>query len=144
MEEMKGTLILDTNQDTKNTNNKEIFWCDFLAWFSFGAMIFVRGATSFIGAFLTKTTGATLNAIAVNYEANPITALLMNLDKVGFLATAVILPSFGMAIYYFMRYKAKQGKVDIPSLQFLVNFVAVGMFINVINDASYMLGRILQ
>jgi hypothetical protein len=123
---------------------KSLFWCDLLVWVSFGLMILVKFCTIFLFVQVHEESGAEIEAIATAYEANPIMKIIFNLDKIKFILVSMILPAAGMAVYYYVRRRVLNGKVDIDTLEFFVMFTFFALVINVCNDGAALLSKLIQ
>lgn len=123
--------------------NKQLIYSDVLVWISFILMLLTKAFTLFLFAQIHETTKAEIEAVAINYETNPLFLLGTQLQNIGFIITIIILPASAMAYYYYIRRKVKQGKADIDSMIFFVQFVFFSMLINIVNDGAVLIGKLI-
>ncbi len=121
---------------------KEVKYCDWLIWISFGLMLLVKLFTIFLFLQISKVSGATITAVATNYEANQLFKLALDLNHIGMILSVIIIPASAMAVYFYLRRKLFMGKIDLDSLMFFVQFAFFALLINIVNDGAALLGTL--
>jgi hypothetical protein len=106
-------------------------------------MLIVKLLTMFAFSITNKDTGAEISAVAVAYETNPFFKLALMLGQTGYILQFIILPATAMATYYYFRRRVKQGKVDIDSLTFFVQFAFFSLLVNIFNDLGGLFGKLV-
>lgn len=122
---------------------KDLKYCDILIWISFGMMLLVKLITLTLFSYFTTTTGTDITAVATNFEANPLFKLFLNFQMIGYILGTIIVPASAMAVYYLIRRKVKNGKVDLQTLTFFVQFAFFSLLINIVNDGATLIGKFI-
>ena len=91
---------------------------------------------------VSTDTGASIEAVHTNYEANPVFKALLRLGMANYMLQYLIIPALGFSIYYFFRNRVKKGKGDISALQFHVIFTLFIIMFNWINDVAVLAGKV--
>lgn len=123
---------------------KEIRYCDWLVWISFGLMLIVKFFSIFLFVQVHEESGAALESVATNYEANPFFKIAIQSKLIGYILSVIILPASVMAYYYYMRRKVLIGKVELDTLTFFVQFAFFAMLINIVNDGAALFSKLYQ
>jgi len=121
---------------------KELRYPDTVIWISFVLMLLVKFSSIFLFVQISEESGADIESVATNYEANPLFKLVVNLRMIGFILTMIILPASAMAFYYLMRRKVLRGKTQLDTLLFFVQFVFFALVINICNDGAAVLSKL--
>jgi len=128
---------------TSKKIKKQVKYCDWMMVTVFIFMLLTRILTISYFAQISEETGVSIEKIATAYEQSPVTATLINLRKTGGILLTLILPAMVMAVYIAFRKLALKGKIDIRDLMYAVNLAFFIFFINVVNDTTYYLARLL-
>jgi len=121
---------------------KQLKTCDILVWCCFILMLIVKFTTVFLFVLIQEETAADINNIAIAYEGNDLFRIAMSLNKIGFLLSVLIVPASAMAFYYYMKRKVLNGKVDIDTVLFFVQFAFFLLLINIVNDGSALFAKL--
>lgn len=116
---------------------------DYIIGFAFILMLMVHGFTQYLLVKYTPVneTVETAKAVAAYVEQNPLALLFFQFTKVKLLYSLVLVPSFYIGLYYYMR-KQLYKRQDL--LEMIAVIVAAGLMVNFFNDAGALLGFLAQ
>jgi len=121
----------------------QIKTCDWIMIVGFILMVLTRVFTVGYFSIISNETGADIKEIVTVYEANPLAKWFVNLRHVGLILTNMVIPAFVVALYLKYRNSALKGRLEVSNLQFFAHFIFVLFLLNVLNDATAVIGRIL-
>jgi len=127
----------------KRRINNTIKVCDILVILTIIFLIGTRICTLLYISNISEFSGTQIENVVKLYEANPLAKLFLNLNGIRAILSSLILPAWGFALYIYIRNKVKKGLVEPDTLQFYVLFAFCIFFLNIINDLSMLLGRII-
>lgn len=122
---------------------KTVRFYDIIIFLAFLFLIGTRIATLLYVSSVTEMTKATIEQVTTLVEANPFAKWFLTLNQVKAVLLSLVLPSFGIALYIYYRKKVLNMRFDVTSLAFYVWFTFYVLLLNVINDFSMLLGRMI-
>ena len=122
---------------------RDILVCDILMWTAFVCMLLCRFMTTAIFAETSENLQVQTSTVAQAVEVNPIMAAVFSLQKTQAGIIMFIIPAMGMALYYYYRRRAKQGRFGIDNLMFFVTFAFFVFLINILNDFAYFIAVVM-
>lgn len=131
-----------TTQYNNNEVRKIIKYCDIWMIIAFVLMIAVRAITLFYFSLTSIETGAQIQQIATIYEANPLFASMIQMQKLNVVLKVMIMPSLGAAIYLLFRKRTLNRYLDPDILQLWVNFMVILLAINFTSDLALLAGKL--
>lgn len=103
----------------------------------------VRYLTIGFMMYTAEDTKADIDAVYTAYEANPVAKFVLQMRGIKGILTDLVFPAILIATYIYFRSKVKKGRMDIDALRYHTNILFFAMLINVINDATYFIARIM-
>ena len=131
------------NRRKLNKIKKQVRVLDWIMLITFLFMLATRIMTISYFQMVSEETGVNIEKIATAYEQSPVTALLINLRKIGGIFVTLLLPGMAMAMYYMFRRSTLKGRMDIRDLSYMVSLMFFIFLINVINDAAYYVSKLI-
>ena len=132
------------NKESMENTKKRLKKCDWLIWIALVMMLIVKFSTMFMISMIHEETGAEIESVALRYEANDLFKMEMSLLKMSYILVGFILPAGGIALYYYIKRKVRDKKVDLTTLEFFVSYTFFILLINVVNDGANLLGMLAR
>jgi hypothetical protein len=123
---------------------KQLFWTDVTVFSIFLMMLLLRFTTeAYMVNIAPKMTGEQISSAAEIFESNPFARIVMDLKNTGFIMEYILFPATIIALYIFLRNRTAKGRMDIDALQYYVNVIYLSLIINVMNDLSLFLAKVV-
>ena len=122
---------------------KEITPLDVLVLISLVFMICTKIITVAYISHISEISEVQITKVSNLYEANPVIRWIINLTGIQMLMSTLLIPAFMFSLYYFFRRRYMKDKLDIDILSFYVTFVFLLTLLNIINDATIFLAKII-
>ena len=128
---------------TEQTKAKALHECDIIFWVAFMLFIMTRVLTVGTLSYIAQDTQTEIKEVAIAYEANPIARSFILIEQSKYVVFYVALPALVIATYWFFRRRVKFNKMQTDDLVYYLNIFLAVMVLNVLNDASVFIGKIL-
>ena len=122
---------------------KELRSCDITFWCCIIMYLLVHAISIGIFSHINVETQTEITQVATNYEANVIFKMIMDLGKISYVIQFIMIPGLLYATYFVFRRRVIDGKMDVELLTYFLNFAVMSLFVNLINDGSVLLGKLL-